>query len=170
VYGIGLSKTGTTSLNAAFERLGLSTTHWPRLHQVLQLSELDAITDIPVIPFYKVLEQIYPAAKFVLTVRDIDDWLESCKLHWEAHPAGSGVPTGKDLRRVFMYGIATFDKDVFRHVYGTHHADVMWWFKDKMDKLLVMDICAGDGYEVLCPFLGMDVLDEPFPRKNRRKS
>ena len=31
------------------------------------------------------------------------------------------------------------------------------------DRLLVMDIPAGDGWEKLCPFLGVPIPDAPFP-------
>ncbi|HEX8335676.1 MAG TPA: sulfotransferase [Pyrinomonadaceae bacterium] len=36
-------------------------------------------------------------------------------------------------------------------------------------RLLVMDITAGDGWEVLCPFLGVEIPDRPFPHENRTR-
>ncbi len=38
------------------------------------------------------------------------------------------------------------------------------------DKLLVLDICAGEGYEQLCPFLNRSLIDEPFPHRNARRN
>ena len=29
-----------------------------------------------------------------------------------------------------------------------------------------MNICEGDGWEMLCPFLGTDIPDVPFPKLN----
>ena len=34
------------------------------------------------------------------------------------------------------------------------------------DRLLVMDIIAGDGWDKLCPFLGKPVPEAAFPHRN----
>jgi hypothetical protein len=43
--------------------------------------------------------------------------------------------------------------------------DVQEYFKDRPADLLVMNICAGEGWEKLCPFLNRDAIpsrDFPF--------
>ena len=35
------------------------------------------------------------------------------------------------------------------------------------DRLLVIDIVGGDGWEQLCPFLGVPIPEEPFPHSNK---
>ena len=39
---------------------------------------------------------------------------------------------------------------------------------DVVQLLLEMDIIAGDGWEVLCPFLEVSIPAEPFPYLNKR--
>lgn len=87
VFGVGLSKTATTSLTFALEILGFCTKHYPSLRYYPHwlrgikkhvLEEDQAFSDITIIPFYKELDRKYPGSKFILTARDLDDWLESC--------------------------------------------------------------------------------------------
>jgi predicted SAM-dependent methyltransferase len=40
-------------------------------------------------------------------------------------------------------------------------------FEGRPDDLLIFNICGGEGYETLCPFLGLPILGEPFPHENR---
>ena len=49
-----------------------------------------------------------------------------------------------------------------------HNRRVRTHFSARQHDLLVMDITAGDGWEALCPFLGREVPDIPFPRLNQR--
>src|SRR5262245_9885179 len=94
VFGIGLSKTGTSSLDRALNELGIASIHFPcdrTTHRELAagnyrlsvLRQYRAATDIAVGPFYAQLDQVYPRSKFVLTVRELDPWLESVCKHWE---------------------------------------------------------------------------------------
>ena len=46
-----------------------------------------------------------------------------------------------------------------------HERRVRAHFAGRPDDLLVMDITAGDGWEQVCPFLGLPVPDAPFPRR-----
>lgn len=166
-FGIGLSKTGTNSLNKALSNLGFRARHYPPPSGVLGEAERwDALTDTPVVPYYKELERRYPAARFVLTVREMESWLASCKRHWGRYPATR--QRGVAIRnRINIFGIANFDEEIFRRVYQVHYDDVMWYFENKQEKLLVMNIVDGDGYDKLCPFLDKPVLDKPFPHRNK---
>jgi hypothetical protein len=42
------------------------------------------------------------------------------------------------------------------------------YFADRPRDLVVMHIIDGQGWEVLCPFLGVAVPGVPFPRRNAR--
>ena len=44
--------------------------------------------------------------------------------------------------------------------------EINTYFKNRPNDLLVMNICEGDGWEMLCPFLGTDIPDVPFPKLN----
>lgn len=105
VFGIGLQKTGTTSLMFALQKLGYKTKHFvPKLvcknHSGGEIApqgcefhpeevnidiahNYDALVDNP-LPFpsvYKELAFAFPKAKFVLTTRPIDGWVQSVMSH-----------------------------------------------------------------------------------------
>src|SRR5688572_13581789 len=93
VFGLGLSKTGTTSLGGALNLLGIETIHYPHDQKTYHdlrngnyrlsiLEEYQGAVDIPVAPYYAQLDTIYPDSKFILTVRDKDSWLTSAEVHW----------------------------------------------------------------------------------------
>ena len=45
------------------------------------------------------------------------------------------------------------------------------YFRDRPDDLLTINVCAGEGWEVLCPFLGFDTIPvEAFPWVNKRRA
>jgi len=167
VFGIGLSRTGTVSLSAALTRLGYSTKHYPHLLKIVELSrQYDALTDSPVAPYAEVLDRLYPDAKFILTVRDVADWLESCRRHWARRAIADIRPGWKLWNRRANYGMETYDAEAFARSYHAHASRVCAYFEGRPGQLLILDICGGEGYERLCPFLGLPVIDEPFPHLN----
>lgn len=94
VFGIGLNKTGTTSLGACLERLGYRTKGCSKkLTRGLLLDgnyedtnytveNYDAFQDWPWPLIYQYLDKNWPGSKFVLTLRkDPEKWLKSLKRH-----------------------------------------------------------------------------------------
>ena len=78
VFGLGLSKTGTSSLSDALEILGIKTIHYPcdsttiqelrsGIYRLSILEDYQGVTDTPVVPYYAQLDSIYPESKFILT-------------------------------------------------------------------------------------------------------
>ncbi|GAA0463687.1 sulfotransferase family protein [Streptomyces olivaceiscleroticus] len=183
VFGIGLSRTGTRSLSAALRTLGFDVAHYPSdpaTHQALLagtarfplLDRLDGITDITVVPYYEELDLAWPGAKFILTVRDEDSWLRSCRAHWQRPTASKGdrgenYPDLQRFLRAAVYGCLDFDAGRFARVHRRHTEQVRRYFKDRDSDLLVLDIVGGEGYERLAPFLGVETPDGPFPHVNR---
>jgi hypothetical protein len=51
--------------------------------------------------------------------------------------------------------------------YERHNADVARHSSDRPRSLLTVNWEAGDGWQELCSFLGLDVPDQPFPHLNR---
>jgi hypothetical protein len=84
VWGIGLTRTGTLSLNRALEILGYRAVHYPTIAQLLH-EPLEAATDEPVAVTYKYLDFLYPHSKFILTEREEDDWIRSAAGHRQRH-------------------------------------------------------------------------------------
>lgn len=184
IFGIGLSRTGTKSLAAALNVLQIKTIWYPQDQQTFaelaigkyELSVLqyyDGATDTPIAPFYPQLDQIYPGSKFILTIRDPDDWLKSCAKHWMSLPVAVPLPPDAPVWQQFaffistaVYGTCGFNGARFRYVYQSHLASVRRYFEGREDDLLTMDIAAGDGWERLCQFLDRPVPNRPFPHVN----
>jgi hypothetical protein len=188
VFGIGLSRTGSTSLNEALAVLGLRAVHFPAdpvtqreyrrffaaPKDKLRLSLLDrcdALTDNPVSCVYRQLDRAYPGSKFIWTIRDKQSWLRSCELWWERsvipfmeHSAALGEFMA--LVGTQAYGTAYFDAGLFSAAYDAHMTQVPDYFRGRDADLLTLDICAGDGWPELAPFLGRAVPRVPFPHRN----
>jgi len=143
----------------------------------------DALTDTPIGLVYKDLDVIYPRSKFILTIRNKEGWLESCKKHFADHPfRASQKPSWWNddemgawheecemiinRFRLDLYGTLSFNRKKFVKVYNQYVDDVLSYFKNRGNDLLVLNICNGEGWEKLCPFLDKPILDCPFPRRN----
>ncbi len=177
IFGIGLSRTGTLSLTSALTTLGIETRHYPNDAQTqkelkngtYRLSLLDtvqALTDIPVAPFYAQLDRVYPGSRFILTTRDTDSWLISIENHFRMY-----LQTRRDDFDDFVlacvYGSLEFSPDRFRHVKELHEENVRRYFAHAPGRLLILDISRGDSWESICSFLDRPVPKEPFPHQNR---
>lgn len=176
ILGVGLSRTGTTSLHRALGILGFKSLHYDqsRLNDVLDGSnpnpdfrrydDVDAVTDIPTAWFYDELLSAYPDCRCVLTVRDEDAWWRSVQAHFQK-PWQPEKDPFKVRLRTYVYGSLTPHEFLFRKRYREHNDRVRRVVPP--DKLLVMNIPAGDGWTVLCPFLGVPVPAAPFPQHDR---
>lgn len=176
VFGIGLSRTGTVSLNSALNELGIISKHfifYPMSTNIpyiyLALKEAFAATDIPISANYKKIDKLYPNSKFILTIREIESWLTSCKNYftYEINIEKSHKWI-KDIH-LKLYNTLKFDRERFRNGYYKHLKDVQNYFRNRPEDLLIMDIVGGEGYKELCRFLGLEVLKKQFPHKNLGK-
>lgn len=168
IFGIGLSRTGTSSLTFALRILGHTTIHFPK-DPITMAEKFDALTDTTVARDYKKLDKSYPNSKFILTIREIDDWLNSIKAHFNRNSAETREKWVLDLRRD-VYHTADFNLKLMRDSYLKHINDVKHYFKDRPKDLLIMNICDGEKWEVLCPFLDERIPDDAFPRINVKET
>lgn len=165
VFCLGFTKTGKTSLDQALRRLGYTVKHYPKPDVVMEEAErYDALSDITVIPYMERLDKAYPDALFILTVRKLEDWLNIMPLHMKKH--GRLTSTAKRMRMEIL-GTTGYNRALFRKRWVRHVRRVKKYFRGRPGKLLIMDICAGDGYEVLCPALGHPIIKEPFPHGHK---
>ena len=193
VFGIGLSRTGTTSLTEALQQLGYKAIHFPhddvtraevyrffaspsQSLSLALLQEADALTDTPVCCLYQALDQAYPGSKFILTVREKQAWLASYQSHWHRHPSlFSERPDGflahySHLLNHRLYGTQSADPAILSRAYDRYTAEVFEYFHARPQDLLVLDICGGEGWSKLAPFLGRALPQIPFPWENRGQS
>lgn len=175
IFGIGLSKTGTSSLAQALQRLGFRTKDCMGAHSYRpgDLSSLDmdtvlahdALTDTPIPSFYRQLDAKFPGSKFILTVRERAAWLQSCRKQFNERSAAA---QSEAHRRLFedLYGTNLFEEQRFAEGYERFVAGVAEYFRHRPADLLVLDVTASDGWDKLCPFVGRPVPDMPFPKAN----
>jgi Sulfotransferase domain len=165
VFGIGLARTGTSSLNRAVKELGLTSKHFPR-HYGAAL-EYECLTDTSVTVGYKYLDFMFPGSKFILTTRAEDEWLESMAA-LVGHLHSRGIADRYHRLHRALYGSTVYDETRFRHAYRRHHSDVLTYFADRPTDLLVLRISDPNAYPALATFLGRAPTDKPFPHLNRR--
>ena len=129
-----------------------------------------AACDLPIPVLFRELDVAYPGSKFILTLRDENEWLESVRVHWsDKNPWRSQWDSDPFTNRIHreVYGRIKFDEAVMRECYRKHNADVIDYFRGRPRDLLVMDMSAGASWFELCGFLRKPVPDEPYPWENR---
>ena len=177
VFFIGFAKTGTISLLAAMaNNFGFNCFHGGgrdlyrtkdetiaeelrRRGYSEMLNDCDVYIDWEYLSNkFKIVYKHFPDAKYIFNTRNVDDWVVSLKRH---HSMLSQATIEKS-------GWHFVDEEERKEYHSSHTKEVLDFFKDKQDQFLVLDICAGDGYEKLCPFLELDIPDEPFPHLHKR--
>jgi hypothetical protein len=177
VIGIGLNKTGTTTLAVALGLLGYGP-HVSNRRDLLALyragdpgpalAAVDAAESCEDWPFPLMYRELFDrfgaAARYVLTVRrDPQAWLASLKAHALRTPPDRHA-------RLLAYGWAYPHGAEAHHLdfYVRHNAEVRAFFRERGAEHLLLEACweAGDGWEALCGFLGRPVPPVPFPHAN----
>ena len=170
IIGIGLPKSGTTSLKTALHKLGFQP------GGALKYDDPDAevfVGDYNLLPIerYRVLDMKYPDAKFILTLRESPEvWYNSVYNWAERFKDNAGLKK----QRKSMYGYEMPVRDPLIEQYITHAESVYQYFEYRYhakikDKLLIVCWEYGDGWEELCGFLNKPIPDVPFPHKNTNK-
>ena len=149
VFGIGYHRTGTTTLNECLKRLGFAHKGYDlELLRAWQRGDLGPIRaaadrhscfdDWPWPLVFRELDEWYPDAKFVLTVRESPEkWLASVKRHART--------TGPTESRTIIYGDPRPDgsEELYLEQYRTHNRAVREHFGDRPEKLL--EVCWETG-------------------------
>ena len=177
IFGIGLNKTGTCTLQECGNILGyrgknydlqllddvLVHNNFERVRSTVQ--QYDLFRDWPWPLIYKELDEEFKGSKFILTVRkDEDIWFESQKGH-----SLRTKPVEHERILVFGYEYPHKHKKEYIEMYLRHRKEVKEYFKDRPDDFIELCWEDGDGWEKLCKFLGKEVPDVPFPHINRGK-
>lgn len=137
VFCIGANKTGTTSIEAVFESLGLKvgkqSTAELFLHDwakqdyrkiIRYCFWADAFQDLPFSypGTFEAMDKAFPGSKFILTVRkDADEWYDSL-VRFHTKIVGKGrIPTADDLRQ-YNYRYPGFLWDAAQLRYGANES------------------------------------------------
>jgi glycosyltransferase involved in cell wall biosynthesis len=150
-----------------------------RYDRIIELGEsADAFQDIPFSLWgtYRALDGAFPGARFILTVRgSSQEWYRST-LAWGrqlTHAAGP-VPTAAEMRAFtyrapeyflrahkLIYGVdddSLYDEARYVAAYERHNRDVMNYFENRPESLLVLNVASPDAMAQIRRFLGLDDL------------
>jgi hypothetical protein len=194
VIGAGLGRTGTLTLKAALEQLGLGPCHhmvevfaymeqadfWRRAAEGESVdweeiyANYPATVDWPSCHFWRQLSDRYPDAKMLLTVRDPERWWESMsETIVKAMRAGAADPDA-GRRQAMRFAELIISEQAFAGDYSRENAIAAFNRHNAAvraaipaERLLVYEV--SQGWAPLCAFLGVPVPDTPFPRTNSRE-
>jgi hypothetical protein len=173
IFNIGLNRAGTTSLTEALCLLGINAVHHKhegvRLYDIMRdnvrarrpvlegLDQYEAFSDFGGRDFYRLLDRQYPYSKFILTTRELVSWLDSRERKVAKNLASPH----------YHYSFRSVDREGWTRHRARYLQDLEQYFARRPGDFLVINIPAGDGWDKLCPFLGVPVPDLPFPFMNR---
>ncbi|GAF72344.1 unnamed protein product [marine sediment metagenome] len=167
IFGIGLPKTGHTSLTRALEILGYKSIKIPIacVNDDLSikydsLKDYNAWTDTPITMKYTELDKLYPDARFILLHRNIITWEESCSFWFSLD-----IPDYHNLHKS-IFGSASYVD-----VYTSYYNNLFSYFLNYRcgSKYIILDICAEYGWSQICEFLNKDIPNVSFPHLNKRE-
>lgn len=157
VLCVGFQKTGTSSFGRAMKELGFS--HFGYDHDLAAAAargdidsclefgaNFDSLDDLPwsTPEFVAAFRARFPGSRYVFLDREEHQWLRSYFAYFNP-----GCSEAEALARL-----------------RGHQRRILEILDDE-PHVLRMNICAGEGYEKLCPFLGVPIPQFPFPWENR---
>lgn len=182
VVGIGLPKTGTTTLGAMLRRLGYrhapydvalidSVARGERSAMWRTFAAFDSFEDWPWPAVFKEVHAADPDAVFVLTIRkDAETWLRSVERHKnlrrKRRPLNPNSPAARLERSLLGPADSDLEPERFMRSYEEHLASVRSHFERDPGRLVELCWERGDGWPELCAFLRRPVVEEAMPHEN----
>jgi hypothetical protein len=173
IFCIGYPRTGTHSIVEALKNLGFNAWHYSTneyyafaLH-ILKTKNIDhpifdryqAFADTPIFYVYRELDQKYPGSKFILTIRDRSEWVDS--MEWMLKYTEKAHPETNEHNR-FMWKGRNLEPMLTRHT-----VDVLNYFSDRLHDVFIRNINAMN-YTDLAEFLGREPIKDKFPHLHKR--
>jgi hypothetical protein len=184
IFGIGFYKTGTTSLYEALRVLGYHTVNGDRPgsyfgaddgatlirqidagdYRLPTFEQFDAFTDNPYFRIWRQIYDLYPDARYILTVRDEGPWIESCVKFYR----------NRRLRpmRLWMFGKHADpsrdaeSRQAWLDAYREHNAEIRQHFRSRPQQFFEFDPTTQGEWGPLCAFLGAPIPATPWPHAN----
>lgn len=195
VFGVGLSKTGTTALNDALNMIGVDSVHYNNnlktnedVFKCIQFFE--GYVDSPMPLIFKDVDKLYPGSSFILTVRDVKEWVDSLKFYikkWIEMQERTNNIISDEMRenrlkiKQFIddyhnkiFGLSLYDNIdnpkldyILSYTYNKHCLDVIEYFENRKD-LLILDVSKRNSFIDLANFLNTAAPTRNIPVKNNR--
>lgn len=162
VFAIGFNKTATTSIHAVFVSAGLFATHdiaWRRTASLVRHYCYQGFSDGPPDDF-TALDRHFPRSRFVLNVRNLDEWLDS-RIEHIRYKHAKGEVSPEPMWQVTEEAITDWIRSR-----NAHHLRVLDHFRDRPGDLLVLNfIRDGDAARKLSAFIdGPETMARPYAR------
>ncbi len=180
VFGVGYPKTGTTTLATCLAGLGYkhktcdmnlaAEVRSGRFWRTIGAAErYDSFDDWPWFLVFREMSELYPEARFILTVRrSTEAYLGSLRRYREHRGRfNKGAPEPDWWRPVFGFPMHYWNAERFAEEYESHNEAVVNWFANEPERLKVLCWENGDEWDELCSFLDKETPDQPFPHLNR---
>lgn len=162
IINIGCHKTGTTTFECMMEVLGYRVCNFDHtffwmmkkndIQNLLRIArKWDVVSDFPWYLCYKELDRAFPGSKFVITIRDVEDWYKSITGHF-------GSERKQTIQWIYGEENVMRNPAKIKSIYENHNKAVIEYFKDRPKDLLIVDWKI-HGWEEICRFL-----DRPVPR------
>ena len=197
---VGQPKTGTKTLKKIFEQLGKKGSGAPQCflrnnndyttinnipidtnnffnnisYLDKHLEMFDFFHDVPYSFNYELIDKKYPDSKFILTIRDEEDWFKSL-FHYQNLPLPEASPR-KIINAIYHHEIIMSEhKAEVIELYRKYNNDVITYFTDTPEKLLIIDLCDKNKNEpdIIQKISGFTKLVIPgnfvFPHENNQK-
>lgn len=132
---------------------------------------------------YKHLDRAFPGSKFILTQRDSpEQWYASISRFHSKIFGGGQLPTHDVLKAVKndrdgypgilpqLYGTSNedpYNAERMIKSYRDHNEDVLTYFKDRPEDLLVVNVAEKGAYKTVADFLGAETTRLDFPWENK---
>lgn len=177
VFGIGLNKTGTTTLGECCRELGFRHASFNLgLLRQIRNGELDGLRavvdshdsfeDWPYPLVFEQLDHLYPGSVFILTRRkDPETWLRSLEAHSLRTDPTVAVPS---RRLAYGWPYPQLNRQAHLSQYSAHLQRVRDYFKQRPGDLLELCWEEEARWQPLCDFLERPVPAAEFPHANRR--
>jgi len=122
----------------------------------------NAFADNPWSILYQEVDNQFPGSKFILSIRDEEEWLKSAVNYFQGYET--------EIRR-FVYGAASplGNEELYLEKYRKHNKAVLEYFKNRPQDLLLIDIEKDLNWNKLCSFLGKSIPSVSFPHENKAR-
>lgn len=142
IFVIGFNKTGTVSIHNVFKSVGINSYHGTK--QVLKIIEsYDAFTDGEHFNF-KDYYDLYPNSLFILNTRPLKKWLVSRYKHART----------RKFKNCWCWPVTDTTTYAWIKERESHFLNVLSFFKNKKDSLLIINIEKTGWEESLLNFIG----------------
>ena len=134
----------------------------------------EGFQDIPFsIPkYYKVLDKKFKKSKFILTIINSDkEWSSSFRKYYDVEKS---LSENNYISKGFLFNVfkgvfcsTNFSEENCFNVYNEHYNDVLQYFKNRNQDLLILNVAKNGAYLEFCKFLNKKPFRQSFEWKNK---